>query len=155
MLEAIRNIYRVPELRRKIGFTLLLIFIYRIGGHITTPGIDPRVLSEFFQQNRNSLFGLYDLFVGGAFSKATIFAMGIMPYISASIIIQLLGTVFPAIHKLQREGPEGRKKITQYTRYGTVLLAFVQAIAESILSVGRSLKELSDNADAACAAVPQ
>jgi preprotein translocase subunit SecY len=115
VLEAIRNIYRVPELRKKIGFTLLLVFIYRVGGHITTPGIDPKVLGEFFGQNNNSLFGLYDLFVGGAFRKATIFAMGIMPYISASIIIQLLGTVFPAIHKLQREGPgAGRRSLNTH-----------------------------------------
>lgn len=132
MLETFRNIFRIPELRRKIGFTLLIIFIYRIGGHIPTPGIDPKVLGEFFAQSRNTLFGLYDMFVGGAFKKATIFALGIMPYISASIIMQLLGTVFPYFHKLQREGAEGRKKITQLTRYGTVALSLVQAVGISI-----------------------
>ncbi|MBD3393736.1 MAG: preprotein translocase subunit SecY [Chitinivibrionales bacterium] len=132
MLDAFRNIFRVPELRKRIGFTIFIIFIYRIGGHIPTPGINPRVLGEFFAQSQNTLFGLYDMFVGGAFKKATIFAMGIMPYISASIIIQLLGSVFPYFHKLQREGAEGRKKITQYTRYGTILLSLVNAIGVSI-----------------------
>ena len=131
MLETFQNIFRIPELRKKIYFTLGIIFIYRLGGHIPTPGIDPRVLAEFFAQSQNSLFGLYDMFVGGAFKRVTVFALGIMPYISASIIIQLLGSVFPYFHKLQREGGEGRKKITQYTRYGTVLLAFFQAIAIS------------------------
>ena len=131
MLETFQNIFRIPELRKKIYFTLGVIFIYRLGGHIPTPGIDPRVLAEFFAQSQNSLFGLYDMFVGGAFKRVTVFALGIMPYISASIIIQLLGSVFPYFHKLQREGGEGRKKITQYTRYGTVLLAFFQSIAIS------------------------
>lgn len=131
MLETFKNIFRIPELRKKIYFTLGIVFIYRLGGHVPTPGVDPRVLAEFFAQSQNSLFGLYDMFVGGAFKRVTIFALGIMPYISASIIIQLLGTVFPYFHKLQREGGEGRKKITQYTRYGTVLLAFFQAIAIS------------------------
>jgi len=132
VLDTFKNIFRIPELRKKIYFTLGVIFIYRLGGHIPTPGIDPRVLADFFAQSQNSLFGLYDMFVGGAFKRVTIFALGIMPYISASIIIQLLGSVFPYFHKLQREGGEGRKKITQYTRYGTVLLSFVQAIAISI-----------------------
>ncbi len=131
MLETFQNIFRIPELRKKIYFTLGVIFVYRLGGHIPTPGIDPRVLAEFFSQSQNSLFGLYDMFVGGAFKRVTVFALGIMPYISASIIIQLLGSVFPYFHKLQREGGEGRKKITQYTRYGTVALAFFQAIAIS------------------------
>ena len=132
MLDTIKNIFRIPELRKRILFTLGMIFIYRIGGHVPTPGIDPRVLADFFAQSQNSLFGLYDMFVGGAFKRVTVFALGIMPYISASIIIQLLGTVFPYFHKLQREGGEGRKKITQYTRYGTVLLAVVQAVGISI-----------------------
>lgn len=131
MLDTFKNIFRIPELRKKIYFTLGVIFIYRVGGHVPTPGIDPRVLADFFAQSQNSLFGLFDMFVGGAFKRVTIFALGIMPYISASIIIQLLGTVFPYFHKLQREGGEGRKKITQYTRYGTILLAFFQSIAIS------------------------
>ena len=132
MLETFKNILRIPDLRKKVGFTLLMIFIYRVGGHIPTPGINSNVLAEFWAQSQNTLFGLYDMFVGGAFGKATVFAMGVMPYISASIIIQLLATVFPYFHKLQREGGEGRKKITQYTRYGTVLLSFIQAIGVSV-----------------------
>lgn len=132
MLEKLANIFRVPELRKRIGFTLAMIFIYRVGGHIPTPGINTKVLAEFFSQYQNTLFGLYDMFVGGAFKKATIFALGIMPYITASIIMQLLGTLFPYLHKLQREGAEGRKKITQYTRYGTVVLALVQSTGISI-----------------------
>lgn len=115
MLETFKNIFRIPELKKRILFTLFIIFIYRVGGHVPTPGIDPRVLSDFLAQSQNSLFGLYDMFVGGAFKRVTVFALGIMPYISASIIIQLLGTVFPYFHKLQKEGGEGRKKLTQYT----------------------------------------
>jgi len=131
VLDTFKNIFKIPELRTKIWFTLFIIFIYRLGGHIPTPGIDPKILGEFFAQSQGTLFGMYDMFVGGAFKKATIFALGIMPYISASIIIQLLGTVFPYFHKLQREGAEGRKKITQFTRYGTILIAIVQSIAVS------------------------
>ncbi|HON12159.1 MAG TPA: preprotein translocase subunit SecY [Chitinispirillaceae bacterium] len=132
MLETFKNIFRIPELKKRILFTLFIVFIYRVGGHVPTPGIDPRVLSDFLAQSQNSLFGLYDMFVGGAFKRVTVFALGIMPYISASIIIQLLGTVFPYFHKLQKEGGEGRKKLTQYTRYGTVLLSIIQAIGISI-----------------------
>ncbi|MBD3344875.1 MAG: preprotein translocase subunit SecY [Chitinivibrionales bacterium] len=132
MLETFLNIFRVPELRKRIGFTVFMIFIYRVGGHIPTPGINPQVLGDFLANAQNTLFGLYDMFVGGSFSRATIFALGIMPYISASIIMQLLGTVFPYINKLQREGAEGRKKITQFTRYLTLALSFFQAIAISI-----------------------
>jgi preprotein translocase subunit SecY len=130
--ETFQNVFRIPELRKRVLFTLGIVFIYRVGGHVPTPGIDPRVLADFFSQNANSLFGLYDMFVGGAFKRVTVFALGIMPYISASIILQLMGSVFPTIHKLQKEGAEGRKKITQYTRYGTVLLAIVQAVGISV-----------------------
>jgi len=132
VLDTIKNIFRIPELKKRIFFTLLVVFIYRLGGHVPTPGIDPKVLSEFFNQSQNSLFGLLDMFVGGAFKRVTVFALGIMPYISASIIIQLMGTVFPYFHKLQREGGEGRKKITQYTRYGTVVLSIIQSIGIAI-----------------------
>jgi preprotein translocase subunit SecY len=149
VLETLRNIFRIPELRRRIGFTLLIIFIYRIGGHIPTPGINPKVLAYFFEQSRNTLFGLYDMFVGGAFQKAAIFALGIMPYISASIIIQLLGTVFPYFHKLQREGAEGRKKITQYTRYGTILISLIQSSAVSVF-----LQSITSPLDGAHAVIP-
>ncbi len=132
MLETFQNVFKIPDLRKKVLFTLFMVFIYRVGGHIPTPGINSAVLAEFWANSKNSLFGLYDMFVGGSFGKATVFAMGVMPYISASIIIQLLATVFPYFHKLQREGGEGKKKITQYTRYGTVILSFVQAIGVSV-----------------------
>ncbi|MBD3165915.1 preprotein translocase subunit SecY [bacterium] len=139
MLEKLRNIFKIPELRKRIIFTLSIFVIYRIGGHIPVPGIDTGVLSEFFEQQANTLFGLYDLFAGGNFSRATIFALGIMPYISASIIIQLLGTVVPAIQKLQQSGDEGRKKITQWTRYGTVGLAGAQALGTAAFLAGIQL----------------
>ncbi len=128
MPSGLQNIFDVPELKRKIGFTFLIVVIYRIGGHITTPGIDVSTLTEWFGQQQNTLFGLMDMFVGGGLSRATIFALGIMPYISSSIIFQLLPPVFPYFEKLQKEGEEGRKKITQYTRYGTVVLAFIQSV---------------------------
>ena len=132
MFETFKNIFKIPELRKKIFFTLGILIVYRLGGHVPTPGVDPIALGEFFKDSQNTLFGLYDMFAGGAFKKVTVFALGIMPYISASIIIQLLGTVFPYFHKLQREGQEGRQKITQYTRYGTVLLAAIQAFGIAV-----------------------
>ncbi|MFC2170481.1 preprotein translocase subunit SecY [Calditrichota bacterium] len=136
MLEKLQNIFKIPELRRRIIFTLSIFIIYRIGGHIPVPGIDASVLSQFFQQQANTLFGLYDLFAGGNLSRATIFALGIMPYISASIIIQLLATVVPYFHKLQQQGDEGRKKITQLTRYGTVGISAMQAFGVSAFLTG-------------------
>jgi preprotein translocase subunit SecY len=132
VIESLRNVFKVKELRERVIFTLGILVIYRIGGHIPTPGIDGAALTAYFQQAKGTLFGMFDLFVGGAFTKATIFALGIMPYISASIIIQLLGPVVPYFQRLQKEGEEGRRKITQYTRYGTVLLAALQAYATSI-----------------------
>ena len=125
MFETFRSIFKVEELRKRILFTLGLLVVYRIGGHIPTPGIDGSILAAALAQN--TIFGLFDLFVGGAFTKATIFALGIMPYISASIMFQLLGAVIPFLQRLQREGEEGRRKITQYTRYLTVLIASLQA----------------------------
>lgn len=124
-LESFRSIFKVAELKKRIFFTLGLLVVYRIGGHIPTPGIDGSVLSQALSPD--SIFGLLDLFAGGAFAKATIFALGIMPYISASIMFQLLGAVVPYLQRLQREGEEGRRKITQYTRYMTVLVASLQA----------------------------
>lgn len=122
-----RNIFKINELRQRIIYTLLLLLIVRIGSHITIPGVDAALLSEAMKnQTSDTLFGLYDLFVGGAFSNAAIFALGIMPYISSSIIIQLLGAFVPYFQKLQQEGEEGRKKITQLTRYGTVLICLLQ-----------------------------
>lgn len=131
MLQSFQNCFKIPELRTRILFTLGLLIVYRIGGQITVPGVEVKVVQEFFSNSGNTLFGLYDMFVGGAFTRATIFALGIMPYISASIILQLLGAVIPFFQKLQREGEEGRKKITQYTRYGTVFLAGAQAYGVS------------------------
>ncbi len=125
MLETFRSIFKVEELRKRIFITLLLLVVYRIGGHIPTPGVDGSILAQVLSSN--SIFGLLDLFAGGAFAKATIFALGIMPYISASIMLQLLGAVVPFLQRLQREGEEGRRKITQYTRYLTVLIAALQA----------------------------
>jgi preprotein translocase subunit SecY len=132
MIETFENVFKIPELRKRILFTLALLVVYRLGGHVPTPGIDAQALGEFFRTMRGSLFGLYDMFVGGAFQKATIFSLGIMPYISASIIIQLLGAVVPYFQKLQKEGEEGRRKITQYTRYGTVLIGAMQAFGTSV-----------------------
>lgn len=126
--DTFRNIFKIHELRQRIIYTLVLLFIVRLGSHLTAPGVDAALLTESMKnQSSDSLFGLYDLFVGGAFSNAAIFALGIMPYISASIIIQLLGAVVPYFQKLQQEGEEGRKKITQLTRYGTVLISAMQA----------------------------
>lgn len=126
--ETFRNIFKIHELRQRILYTLALLIIVRIGAHITVPGVDSTLLSQSMnQQSSDSLFGLYDLFVGGAFSNAAIFALGIMPYISASIILQLMGAVVPYFQKLQQEGEDGRKKITQLTRYGTVLISAMQA----------------------------
>lgn len=133
LTESFRNIFKIQELRTRILFTAALLIIVRIGSHIPLPGIDSEVLARVLKNPASdTLFGLYDLFVGGAFSNAAIFAMGIMPYISASIIIQLLGAVFPYFQKLQKEGEEGRKKITQYTRYGTVFISALQAWGISI-----------------------
>ena len=134
MLDKIRNIFQVPELKRRILFTLALFVVYRLGEHLPTPGVNARVLAGAFANSGASggLFGLYDLFVGGAFSRATIFALGIMPYISSSIILQLLGAVVPYFEKLRKEGEEGQKRLTQITRYGTVLIAVVQSFAYSV-----------------------
>ncbi|HLQ66559.1 MAG TPA: preprotein translocase subunit SecY [Candidatus Limnocylindrales bacterium] len=129
MLEKAQNVFRIPELKRRLLFTLALLCVYRLGGHIPTPGVNSEALVAAFSSQANSLFGLYDLFVGGSFAKATVFALGIMPYISVSIIMQLLGAVVPYFEKLQKEGEEGRKKITQYTRVGTVVLAAAQSFA--------------------------
>lgn len=132
MLQSFQNCFKIPDLRKRIFYTCALLMVYRIGGQITIPGINPKVLQEFFAGSGNTLFGLYDMFVGGAFTRATVFALGIMPYISASIILQLLGAVIPFFQKLQREGEEGRRKIIQYTRYGTVFLAIGQSFGVSL-----------------------
>jgi preprotein translocase subunit SecY len=132
MANPIPNLWRVPELKDKILFTLLMLLIYRVGAHITVPGLDVGALKEQFGQLQDTFLGIYDMFVGGGLSRATIFALGIMPYISASIMFQLMAAVFPTIEKLQKEGEEGRKKITQWTRYTTVGLSAVQAYGYSV-----------------------
>ncbi|UCD16254.1 MAG: preprotein translocase subunit SecY [Candidatus Zixiibacteriota bacterium] len=125
MLGTFQSVFKIEELRKRIFFTFALLVVYRIGGHIPTPGVDGSMLSQAL--TGDSIFGLLDLFAGGSFRKATIFALGIMPYISASIMLQLLGAVVPYLQRLQKEGEEGRRKITQYTRYLTVLIAALQA----------------------------
>jgi preprotein translocase subunit SecY len=133
MFNKLESMFRIPELKRRILFTVGLLIVYRLGGHITCPGIDGNALSEWFAQNQaGGLFGLFDLFAGGNFRRATVFALGIMPYISASIILQLFGAVIPYFERLRKEGDAGRKKITQFTRYGTVLLALIQSYGISI-----------------------
>jgi len=127
MLEKFLNIFRIKDLRNRIGFTLGMLAVYRLGAHIPTPGIDTTKLAEFFNQNSSGALGLLDLFNGGNTRKMTVFALGIMPYITASIIFQLLTVIYEPLAKLQKEGELGRRKITQWTRYVTVLLAIVQS----------------------------
>jgi preprotein translocase subunit SecY len=127
VIESLKNIFRIPDLRNRVLFTLGMLAVYRLGNHIPTPGVDARALTEFFEQNRGTWFGFVDMFSGGNLSRVTVFALGIMPYISASIILQLLTVVWPYLEKLSKEGELGRKKITQYTRYGTVLLSVIQS----------------------------
>jgi preprotein translocase subunit SecY len=126
LLEGLGSVNKIPELQRRILFTILLLAVYRIGVYIPTPGIDNVALLAYFEQAKGSLFGLMDMFAGGAFSNFSIFALGIMPYISSSIILQLLTIAVPHLEKLSKEGENGRRKITQYTRYGTVLLSTIQ-----------------------------
>ena len=127
MIEKIKSIFTIPELRSRIIFTLSVLIVVRIGAHIPIPGVDGEILALAFDNLKSGLFGLFNTFVGGAFSQASLFSLGIMPYISSSIIIQLMGSVIPYFQRLQKEGEAGRKKITQITRYGTVLLASMQS----------------------------
>jgi len=126
MLDSIRNIFSIPDLRKRVFFTLLLLAIYRIGGQIPNPGISASALAEFWQAQKGTILGFVDLFSGQYMSRMTIFALGIMPYISSSIILQLLTVVWPYLERLSKEGELGRKKITQYTRYGTILICLIQ-----------------------------
>src|SRR3984893_2011005 len=126
-LEAFKNLFRIPDLRNRVLFTLALLAVYRIGAHIPTPGINWRVLETIFQQGAGSFLGIFDLFSGGNLRRLTIFALGIMPYITSSIILQLMTVVFPYLEKLQKEGELGRRKITQYTRYLTIVLSVIQS----------------------------
>jgi len=132
LFEGFQNIFKIPELRKRVLFSLGMLAVYRVGCHIPTPGIDSTALSHFFKQAEGTLLGLFGMFSGGALEKLAVFALGIMPYISSSIIFQLLTVVVPAIEKLSKEGEAGRKKIIQYTRYGTIVLSVVQAMGISI-----------------------
>jgi preprotein translocase subunit SecY len=132
VLDGFQGASKIPELRRRIVFTLLMLAVYRIGVAVPTPGIDSAAVEAFFEQASNTMFGFVNLMSGGALERFSIFALGIMPYISASIILQLLTVVVPQLERLSKEGEAGRRKITQYTRYGTVLLAFIQSLFISI-----------------------
>ena len=132
MLDALKNIFKIPELKKRVLFSLGMLAVYRIGCFIPTPGIDRIALASFFKQAQGTLLGLFDMFSGGALERLSVFALGIMPYISSSIIFQLLTVVVPAIEKLSKEGESGRKKIIQYTRYGTMLLSVVQGLGIAI-----------------------
>ncbi|MGQ9813065.1 MAG: preprotein translocase subunit SecY [Dissulfurimicrobium sp.] len=131
-MRGLESLAQTPEIRRRIGFTLLMLAVYRIGVQIPTPGIDASALASFFARAHGTLFGLFDMFSGGALQKLSIFALGIMPYISASIILQLLTVAVPKLEALKKEGESGRKKISQYTRYGTVFLSVVQGLGIAI-----------------------
>src|ERR1700687_1745705 len=133
-IEAFRNLFRIPDLRNRVLFTLALLAVYRIGAHIPTPGINARVLETLFQQGQGSVLGIFDLFSGGNLRRLTIFALGIMPYITASIILQLMGGGWPYLEKLKKKGELGRRKIPQYTRYLTIILSAFQSftIAETL-----------------------
>ncbi len=132
MFEKLANVFRIPDLRKRIFFTLALLAVYRLGGHIPTPGINADLLQQFFEQNRGTFLGFVDLFSGGQLRRLTIFALGIMPYITASIILQLLTVVYEPLAKLQREGELGRKKITEWTRYLTLLLSAMQSFGIAV-----------------------
>jgi preprotein translocase subunit SecY len=127
-----QNIFKIPELKKRILFTLALLIVYRIGVHVPVPGIDSVALSSFFKAAEATIFGIFNMFSGGAFERLSVFALGIMPYISASIILQLLTVVIPHLEQLKKEGEQGRKKITQYTRYGTVVLSVIQGFGISV-----------------------
>lgn len=132
MIQGFQNIPKIPELKKRILITILLLAVYRVGVHVPTPGIDTAALAAFFAQAKGTLFGFIDMFSGGAFERLSVFALGIMPYISSSIILQLLTVVVPHLERLSKEGDAGRKKITQYTRYGTVLLSLIQGFGISV-----------------------
>jgi len=135
MLQKLTNMFEIAELKQRIVFTILLLIVYRVGSHITTPGVNVAALADYFRGGGGGALGLYDFFVGGNLSNATIFALGIMPYISASIILQLMQPVIPYLERLSKEGEEGRRRINQYTRYGTVALALFQSVGISIFLV--------------------
>jgi preprotein translocase subunit SecY len=131
-VDSLRNLFAIPDLRNRVLFTLGMLAVYRVGSHIPTPGVNPQALAELSRQMQNTMFGLYDMFTGGQLSQITIFALGVMPYISSSIILQLLTVVWPYLERLSKEGELGRRKITQYTRYLTLVLAIVQSLGIAI-----------------------
>ncbi len=135
MLEKFANIFRIPDLRKRVLFTLFILAIYRLGSHIPTPGVNTKLLEQFFAQNSGSSLGLIDMFSGGNLRRLTVFALGIMPYITAAIIFELLTVVYEPLARLQKEGDMGRKKITQWTRYMTVALGVVQSFAIALTLV--------------------
>jgi preprotein translocase subunit SecY len=141
LFEAFANMFRVPDLRKRLLFTLALLAVYRLGGHIPTPGINIQRWEQFFGTQAGSIFGFFDLFAGGNIRRLTIFALGIMPYITASIILQLMTVVVPTLEKLQKEGELGRRKITQWTRYLTIILSILQSfgIARGLMSMGQGV----------------
>ena len=132
MIDSFRNIFAIPDLRKRLMFTFGLLAVYRIGSNIPTPGVDPAALLEFMEQMQGTLLGMFNTFTGGSFERVAVFALGIMPYITASIVLQLLTVVWPYLEKLSKEGELGRRKITQYTRYGTVLISIVQSTTIAI-----------------------
>ncbi|MBF0528974.1 MAG: preprotein translocase subunit SecY [Deltaproteobacteria bacterium] len=138
MLAGFQNIGRIPELKKRVLFALAMLAVYRIGAHIPTPGVDSEVLARLFESSRGTLLGLFDMFAGGALRQFSVFALGIMPYISASIILELLTVVVPHLERLKKEGEAGRKKIIQYTRYGTVVLSAIQGLAIAVGLEGMS-----------------
>src|SRR5712692_10059234 len=131
-MDSLKNIFTVSDLRNRVLFTLGMLGVFRVGHHITVPGVNIAARGEHARQTQNTMFGLYDMFSGGNLSRVTIFALGIMPYISASIILQLLVVVWPYLERLAKEGELGRRKITQYTRYGTILLSVIQSLGIAI-----------------------
>ena len=139
MIKSFFNIFKIPELRKKLAFTCSLLLVYRLGGHVPVPGIERDALAVMMAAFEGTILGLYDMFAGGFFSQASIFALGIMPYISSSIIIQLLGSVVPYFQRLQKEGEEGRRKIIQLTRYGTVLISFLQATGVAVFLANQEI----------------
>ena len=132
MIDGVQNVFKIPELRKRILYTFGLLAIYRVGAFIPTPGIDGQALTSYFESVQGTILGFFNMFSGGALQQMAVFALGIMPYISASIILELLTVVVPHLERLKKEGEQGRKKINQYTRYGTVVLSLVQGLGISI-----------------------
>src|SRR6516225_4119772 len=141
--QAFANLFRIEDLRNRLFFTLALLAVYRLGAHIPTPGINTDVLEQLFKQSAGTALGIFDLFSGGNFRRLTIFALGIMPYITSSIILQLMTVVFPYLERLQKEGELGRRKITQYTRYLTIALSIIQSLSTATLLQGQNLNGAS------------